>query len=330
MFEIIGLGRFDELAYDFVVRHPGCTPDEIAESAGGGLDEARASCSRLVARGLLLPADRGGYRASPMAPDTIAEQLQWSIDAEHAEKRKQASALRDQLIRILDRSLLDGVNGSGGPVTALPTIEAMQLQLLQLVSLSRQEVLRVWTGPAPNHAPNHAQIPPPTQREAPETRALGRDLQVRILCPLSVVLEPAGTSLRRLSGATVRTIARPPVNFYVFDRRTAVVDAQNGRPDCAALIVQGDPLVGIIRALFETWWSFGQDVVVANGSGSPLDQQERALLLLLGEGAKDDHIARQLGLSVRTVRRRVSELLGRLEASSRFQAGMLAVRRGWI
>lgn len=326
MFEIIGLGRVEELVYDYVVQHPGCSPDEIAESAGVWPDEARASCTRLVCCGLLLGSDRDGFRPSPLAPDVITEQLRWSIDAEHAEKRKQVGALREQLIRTLDRSLLAGVNGSGGQVAVLPTVEAMQLQLLQLVSVSRQEVLRVWTGPGAGQSP----VAAPTQREAPETRVLGRDLQVRILCPLSVVLEPAGTWLRRVAGVSVRAIARPPVSFYVFDRRTAVVEAQHVRPDSAALIVQGDPLVGIIRVLFETWWSFGQDVVVHDGHGSLLDQQERALLLLLGEGAKDDHIARQLGLSVRTVRRRVSDLLGRLEASSRFQAGMLAARRGWI
>ena len=50
----------------------------------------------------------------------------------------------------------------------------------------------------------------------------------------------------------------------------------------------------------------------------------------LARGAKDEQLARTLGLSLRTVRRRVAELLDELEASSRFQAGVEAVRRGWI
>ena len=56
----------------------------------------------------------------------------------------------------------------------------------------------------------------------------------------------------------------------------------------------------------------------------------RLLLDQLARGAKDEQIARTLGLSLRTVRRRVAELLDDLEASSRFQAGVEAVRRGWI
>ena len=45
---------------------------------------------------------------------------------------------------------------------------------------------------------------------------------------------------------------------------------------------------------------------------------------------KDEQIARELGLSLRTVRRRVAEVLDELGATSRFQAGVEAVRRGWV
>jgi DNA-binding NarL/FixJ family response regulator len=40
-------------------------------------------------------------------------------------------------------------------------------------------------------------------------------------------------------------------------------------------------------------------------------------------------IARSLGVSLRTVRRRIAELLAELGVESRFQAGAEAVRRGW-
>jgi DNA-binding NarL/FixJ family response regulator len=45
---------------------------------------------------------------------------------------------------------------------------------------------------------------------------------------------------------------------------------------------------------------------------------------------KDDVIARQLGISERTVRRRVADLAARLGAASRFQIGAQAARRGWV
>jgi DNA-binding NarL/FixJ family response regulator len=55
----------------------------------------------------------------------------------------------------------------------------------------------------------------------------------------------------------------------------------------------------------------------------------RQLLIgrLMATGAKDAAIARQLGLSLRTVRAEISALIAGLGARSRFQAGCLLVRR---
>jgi DNA-binding NarL/FixJ family response regulator len=58
--------------------------------------------------------------------------------------------------------------------------------------------------------------------------------------------------------------------------------------------------------------------------------ERRLLLVQLARGAKDEQIARALGLSLRTVRRRVADILADLGADSRFQAGVEAVSRGWI
>ena len=64
--------------------------------------------------------------------------------------------------------------------------------------------------------------------------------------------------------------------------------------------------------------------------GGGLDADKRTLLTLMAGGAVDGQVARSLGVSVRTVRRRISALLVELGAHSRFQAGAEAVRRGWI
>jgi len=56
----------------------------------------------------------------------------------------------------------------------------------------------------------------------------------------------------------------------------------------------------------------------------------RFLLQELAAGARDEQIARSLGLSLRTVRRRVADLLIERGVDTRFQAGVEAVRRGWL
>ena len=54
------------------------------------------------------------------------------------------------------------------------------------------------------------------------------------------------------------------------------------------------------------------------------------LLTLMVSGLKDEAIARQLNWSIRTMRRRMSRLHEELGAANRFQAGVVAARRGWI
>jgi DNA-binding CsgD family transcriptional regulator/predicted transcriptional regulator len=77
----------------------------------------------------------------------------------------------------------------------------------------------------------------------------------------------------------------------------------------------------------------------AVGPGSPADPvtglraptvDERDLLAFVAAGATDDVIARQLGISPRTLRRRLHDLFDELGASNRFHAGVEAARRGWV
>ncbi|MHA6761546.1 response regulator transcription factor [Streptacidiphilus sp. PAMC 29251] len=57
---------------------------------------------------------------------------------------------------------------------------------------------------------------------------------------------------------------------------------------------------------------------------------ERELLRLLGSGLTDDTAGLRLGLSTRTVRRHMASIMERLNAASRFEAGIKAAQRGWL
>ena len=54
------------------------------------------------------------------------------------------------------------------------------------------------------------------------------------------------------------------------------------------------------------------------------------MLAMLAAGLKDEAIARYLGVSLRTVRRRVATLMEELGAHTRFQLGSAAERRGLL
>lgn len=69
---------------------------------------------------------------------------------------------------------------------------------------------------------------------------------------------------------------------------------------------------------------------LATATAPDLTERERDVLTLLAEGHSNAEIATQLSVSVPTVKRHLSHLLVKLQASNRTQAAVEAVRRGLI
>ncbi len=132
-------------------------------------------------------------------------------------------------------------------------------------------------------------------------------------------------------GSEIRTSPTLPMRLLVVDGATAVVAGPRTAEQPTALVLHSPVVVQAMRALFEAYWEhatpMGQPVVPVAGGLTP---QERELLRLLASGLTDEAVARALGIGVRTERRIVAELMERLDASSRFEAGVKAARLNWI
>jgi DNA-binding NarL/FixJ family response regulator len=131
-------------------------------------------------------------------------------------------------------------------------------------------------------------------------------------------------------------IARVPLKLAVIDGEWAMLPLLHaqGRIPEAVVIVRRSVLLDSLIALFESVWEHAVEVQpMSNGelfaSGTPAGEL-RQLAHLLAAGMTDSAIARQLGLSERTVRRRVKDLMDELGVDSRFPAGVRAVQRGWL
>ncbi len=59
-------------------------------------------------------------------------------------------------------------------------------------------------------------------------------------------------------------------------------------------------------------------------------EDELALLRMLARGLTDEVVAQKLGLTGRTLRRRLRSAMDKLDASSRFEAGFKLARSGWL
>lgn len=135
-------------------------------------------------------------------------------------------------------------------------------------------------------------------------------------------------------GIQVRIAAAPiPHGTAFIDRRTMILTgpaSPASAPGRRTYTMSAEPaLVSGAYALFEAAWETATDLAAFFAPGRPrIDAQTRAVLHALGSGATDAAAARELGISLRTYRRRVAELLVALGADSRFQAGLRAGELG--
>jgi DNA-binding CsgD family transcriptional regulator len=125
-------------------------------------------------------------------------------------------------------------------------------------------------------------------------------------------------------GAAVRTARMTALNMILFDRSLAVLPAS---PDGGVSVARNSAVVDSLAAAFDLFWTTAQPVSPLDGADIGIrDRLRLDILRLLRAGYKDEFIARKVGLSVRTCRRHIAEIMEKLGANSRFQAGALAER----
>jgi hypothetical protein len=159
-------------------------------------------------------------------------------------------------------------------------------------------------------------------------RAVASGRRSRAVYPLRVLHEaPEALHIRVDAGEEIRLIDDLPTRMMIIGVTHAIVPEPLGFADSPRLLVRQGALVAALTLLFELYWEKAVPVSEQRRSRS----SERTFLLRqLLSGAKDEQIARTMGLSLRTVRRRIAELMIELGADTRFQAGAEAVRRGWL
>ena len=116
------------------------------------------------------------------------------------------------------------------------------------------------------------------------------------------------------------------MKLAIGDRELAILPVGVDTVD-AAVCVRPSALLDALVRLFELLWAQATPIVAPPHEG-PFD--DRQLAALLASGAKDDVVARHLGTSTRTLSRRIGELMDHLHVRTRFQAGVQAVRLGWL
>jgi DNA-binding CsgD family transcriptional regulator len=144
---------------------------------------------------------------------------------------------------------------------------------------------------------------------------------------------PAAVRTMVAAGEQARVTESVPVKMFIADDQVGLIPLEVEGSAESSLIIRASSMLDTLIALFELVWeravAIHADGDLPSGESGPTGD-ESALLGLLAVGLTDGAMARHLGTHPRTVQRRVRELLDRLDAGTRFQAGLQAVRRGWL
>ena len=133
---------------------------------------------------------------------------------------------------------------------------------------------------------------------------------------------------RERGGERFRLTSSVPFSAVIVDESAAVVDLSAFDPSgFGSALIRARPMVLALSALADHLWDLGSPLSIG---GMAAERRDQLILALLAAGAPDATIARQAGVSQRTVERRVRALMDQLGAGTRFQAGVQAARRRMV
>ncbi|WP_323373953.1 helix-turn-helix transcriptional regulator [Plantactinospora alkalitolerans] len=297
---------------------------EIAAYLGWRDDDVRDALDRLAELKLLHQGVDVPNRV--VSPQVGLFALLARSEAELAHRQRQIEASRSAIADLAQT--YGAVAGMGAEILErLDGVAAVRDRLVGLSANAQEECMSL--------SPGGAQTPDAIEASrALDESALARGVRMRSLYQDSVRND--ALTMRHLEwlaslGAEVRTVAALPIMLVIVDRQVALVPIEPSDPRQGALVMHSHGAVAAMVALFEQFWSVGvalDPTPVRDGEG--LSAQERELLRLLANGDTDESVSRKLGLSLRTARRLTATLMSRLDARSRFEAGVRAARRGWV
>lgn len=315
--EDLGLTPEEERVYRALVGRADATEEEIAATAPPGPGRSTATATALASL-----RRRGLVTAHPDGRRFMAASPALSLGAELIERREGLQRAELALTELVEAYRTGSmVRGQRELVEVVEGVEAVQQRYVQLQLSARSTIDFFSTG-------SHEAVGPETTQEH---RALHRGVRLRGVVDESFLLQPGGTdNLDEVvaDGTAIRTTREIPLKLILCDGEVAMLPLRGHGTDVDPSILLRGGLVNIARALFESVWErarpYGES---ARGAG---DIDDTRLLQLLLAGLTDTAAAKQMGLSTRTVQRRVQTLMARAGVATRLQLGWHARHHHWV
>jgi Homeodomain-like domain len=227
---------------------------------------------------------------------------------------------------------------------ALPVLAELRGESLELDSAALDgevstdfdvpKILVSWIGESPGDLcflrPDQWRLPSESAMAVAVNTAVQSGRRVRAIYPARALQEaPAILIGRAAIGEQIRVLPEVATRMAIIGATRAMLPEPLGVGNERRLLIRQQSIVQVLTAWFDQLWDSATAVTTLD-RGEARPDLRRLLLALLAAGAQDEAIARKLGISLRTVRRRIAAVMTELGVDTRFQAGVEAARRGWI
>jgi sugar-specific transcriptional regulator TrmB len=324
--EALGIDAAEERIYRHLVHRPGAIARDIAAELEVPLRRVQRLLEAIERKGLARHSPEHPRRYHAAAPDMAIEALILKQQEDLQRARVVAQELQEQ-------AAAARVAGSPEQMVELVASSTGERLVFEQLYLGAQVELVTLMRPPMRVSSMQPPFDLPLQRQAHE-----RGVRFRTLVDDDYLGLPGGLAYLAAEmdgGVQARRVAHLPFKLVMADRRIAIIPLRLEQSDNHILVVRSSALLDALYALFEILWERGNPVALserglpvafAGASTGESQADQQALLGLMAMGLNDKAIAHELGISARTLERRLAELMRGLGARTRFQAGYLAAQ----
>jgi DNA-binding CsgD family transcriptional regulator/sugar-specific transcriptional regulator TrmB len=322
--EALGLSPLASVVYRSMLNHPGFEVDRLAEACEATPAQVHDCLDELSHLMLVRASSEHPGQLRVVAPEIGLADVLVREEAALAARQAQLASSRAAVARLVaERAESRHANGE-----RLLGMDAIHQRIEQLARAMTQECLGVH--PGASHRPEDL-----AAARAADEQPLARGVVMKTLYQETTRNDPHTTAHAHWllsQGSEVRTAPVLPQRLVIFDRADALVPIDPVDTRKGALHVSEPGIDNALLDLFDQAWATAVPLgaVRADDPETGLTTTERELLRLLGSGLTDAAAGQRLGVSSRTVSRLVASIMERLDATSRFEAGIKAAQKGWL
>ncbi len=327
MLTSLGLSKEAETVYRTMLVHRDWGTAQIAESLSWQEPRVRRVLDELADLELLRPSWSTDPRMRLVDPRVALEVLLARRQALVARQQQEMETSRAAIAELITAYADDRPDPGRSGVERLTDLGEIRDLLEELGAGVRRETLSL--------APGGPQTPENRAASRPVVESLlSRGIQVKTVYQSSTRNDPgslAHANWLSERGGQTRTTPVLPMRMQIVDREVAVVPIDPENSALGAVVIREPGALTGLCALFDRIWEEAEPFgTVPQQASGDIDAPRRELLRLLSAGLTDEAAARRLGVSLRTERRMISELMEQLNAQSRFQLGQRAMQHGLL